>query len=217
MAPLVLQKIVRIPAWVRDLESFRRWTQSDHFPEHGWCSYLAGDIWLDLSMETLAHNLAKGEVSFVLGPLVKAEKKGRFLMDRMRLTNEEAGLSTEPDGMFLSRKALDSGQVRVEHGAASLEVEGTPDMVLEVVSPSSVEKDTVVLRQLYWKAGIPEYWLIDPRGLELRFDILRHTARGYSATRARDGWLRSVVFSKSFRLTRQEDDKGLPVFTLEVR
>jgi hypothetical protein len=27
------------------------------------------------------------------------------------------------------------------------------------VSPSSVQKDTVVLRELYWKAGIPEYWL----------------------------------------------------------
>src|SRR5256885_8764701 len=44
-----------------------------------------------------------------------------------------------------------------------LELEGTPDMVLEVVSESSVQKDTKRLRQLYWQAGIREYWLVDAR------------------------------------------------------
>ena len=36
-------------------------------------------------------------------------------------------------------------------------------MVLEVVSKTSVRKDTVVLPQLYWKSKIPEYWLVDGR------------------------------------------------------
>jgi Uma2 family endonuclease len=37
-------------------------------------------------------------------------------------------------------------------------------MVLEVVSASSVEPDTQTLRELYWAAGIKEYWLVDARG-----------------------------------------------------
>jgi len=94
---------------------------------------------------------------------------------------------------------------------------GSPDMVLEVVSPSSVEKDTVILRQLYWKAGVREYWLVDPRGLELHFDILRHAEKSYVATRRQQGWLKSAVFGKSFRLTKRNDTRGNPVFTLEVR
>ena len=34
-------------------------------------------------------------------------------------------------------------------------------MTLEVVSSSSVRKDTVDLRDRYYKAGILEYWLVD--------------------------------------------------------
>jgi Uma2 family endonuclease len=37
-----------------------------------------------------------------------------------------------------------------------MELEGTPDWVLEVVSQSSVAKDTKWLRESYHKAGIPE-------------------------------------------------------------
>jgi len=38
-------------------------------------------------------------------------------------------------------------------GDDSIEILGSPEMTLEVISPTSVEKDTVHLRRLYWKAG----------------------------------------------------------------
>ena len=97
-----------------------------------------------------------------------------------------------------------------------LELEGSPDMVLEVVSASSEEKDTVTLRDLYHRAGIPEYWLVDAR-TEPRFEILRRTARGYTSIRKSKGWLKSPIFGKSFRLTRDTDELGNPEFTLMVR
>jgi Uma2 family endonuclease len=90
-------------------------------------------------------------------------------------------------------------------------------MVLEVISNGSVRKDTVILRQAYWEAGVQEYWLVDARKQPLTFDILRHTAKGYVATRKQGGWLRSPVFGKSFRLTQGTDFLGQPSFTLEVR
>jgi len=217
MNPIVIAESMRIPDWVVDLDSFRRWAQSDEFPERGRFSHLKGELWVDPSMENLAHNKAKGAVWFGLGTVVDAGELGHLLQDGMLLTHAEAELSTEPDGMFFSHEALRSGRVRLEHGSASLEVEGSPEVVLEGVSPTSVRKDTVILRELYWKAGVREYWLVDPRGLGLSFDILRHTARGYVATRKQGGWLKSAVFGKSFRLTRQEDDRGYPRFKLEVR
>ena len=51
----------------------------------------------------------------------------------------------------------------------------------------------------------------------MRFDILRRTAQGYKPARKQDGWLKSAAFGKSFRLTQQLDQRGLPEFTLEVR
>ena len=90
-------------------------------------------------------------------------------------------------------------------------------MVLEVVSSSSVEKDTIILRDLYWQAGIREYWLVDARGENPIFDILRHTAKGYVATSKQRGWMKSVLFGKSFRLTQNKDALGHPEYTLGVR
>jgi Uma2 family endonuclease len=90
-------------------------------------------------------------------------------------------------------------------------------MVLEVVIASSVQKDTVVLRQSYWQANIPEYWLVDARRGPIRFDILRHAGKGYVATRKRDGWLKSAVFGKSFHLSQRVNAVGHPEYSLAVR
>lgn len=51
----------------------------------------------------------------------------------------------------------------------------------------------------------------------IEFQILRHIARGYVATRPSGGWRKSAVFGKAFRLTRQLDDLGHPDFTLDVK
>lgn len=219
-APLVIQqdgRIARVPDWVRDLATFRRWATSDDFPTRGWYAFLDGELWVDPSMERMAHNQVKGEFARVLSNLVIEAASGRFFHDRMLLTNVAAGLSTEPDGMFLSFPTLQSGQARLSEGEDSLEVEGTPDIVLEVVSPSSVQKDTVVLRNLYWRAGVREYWLADPRRDDVALDILRRGPKGYVATRRQGGWLKSAVFDKSFRLTRRGDALGYPAYTLAVR
>lgn len=95
-----------------------------------------------------------------------------------------------------------------------MELEGSADMVLEVVSDSSVQKDNVILRDLYWRAGVTEYWLVDARGPEPSFQILRHTPRGYAPVRPRNGWLKSEVFGHSFKLTCGKDPIGHPLFTL---
>jgi Uma2 family endonuclease len=90
-------------------------------------------------------------------------------------------------------------------------------MVLEVVSRSSVKKDTVTLRQAYWEAGIPEYWLVDARGDGLEFRILKAGPKGYTEVRKQAGWLKSGIFGKSFRLARGTDRSGNPSFNLEVK
>ena len=50
-------------------------------------------------------------------------------------------------------------------------------MILEVISPGSVRKDTTVLRELYARAGIAEYWIVDPASNTLEIYVLRD--RGY--------------------------------------
>ena len=210
---------VHAPFWVNDLESFRRWMLSDESPEKVPLFFLAGEVWIDLSKEQFfSHNQLKKVFSRVLSGLER-EARGRFIPDGMLVSNEEADLSGNPDGAFVTNDSFLSDRVQLIEGKEDgyVELEGSPDMVLEVVSDSSVEKDTEVLRELYWKAGIREYWLVDARGERLEFQILRHSTRGYTPVRKSAGWLKSAVFSKAFRLTRQLDDLGHPDFTLDVK
>lgn len=202
------------------LDEFRRWALSDESPNHAPVFYLAGEVWIDLSKEQIfSHNQVKLEFTCVLGTVAKKKRLGSYCSDGMLLSNAEADLSGKPDGIFVANDSFRSGKVLLIEGAESgfVEMEGSPDMVLEVVSDSSVEKDTELLKELYWKAGIREYWLVDARGERLEFDIFRRTSRGYLATPKTGGWMTSVVFKQSFRLTRRIDELGHPEFTLKSR
>lgn len=39
---------------------------------------------------------------------------------------------------------------------------GTPDFIVEILSPSTRKKDTVIKLQKYVEAGVREYWMVDP-------------------------------------------------------
>ena len=40
---------------------------------------------------------------------------------------------------------------------------GSPDLVVEILSPSTARRDRKVKHSAYREAGIPEYWIVDPR------------------------------------------------------
>ncbi len=140
---------------------------------------------------------------------MKAGRLGLYLPDGLLLSNVTADIGGNPDATFISTAALDQSACSLVEGKKGgyVEVEGSPDMVLEVVSDSSVRKDTCCLRQAYWEAGIREYWLVDARREPMRstFSGARPKA---TPPRKQDGWLKSAVFGKSFRLTQQLDERG---------
>jgi Uma2 family endonuclease len=211
---------IEVPDWVVDLESFRRWLDADDLPENLRIWWLCGKVWIDMTKEQLFTHLAvKNQFNIVLGLLAEKEERGLFFPDGLLVSNEAGNIGGNPDATFVTYATLEAGRVRLVEGMEEglLELEGSPDVVLEVVSRSSIQKDKEVLRQAYWRADIPEYWLVDALTEPLTFDILKHTGRGYVAARKRDGWLKSDVFGKSFRLTRRNDRKGFPQFKLEVR
>jgi Uma2 family endonuclease len=216
---IIIEDKVHIPSWVVDLDSYRRWAKSDDYPSHGWFSFLDGELWADLSKEQLfTHNLVKTEFTGVVAPLVKAQRLGYFCSDRMLLSHVEANLSTEPDALFAAWDTVRNARLRLVPGADQgfIELEGTPDMVLEIVSPTSVRKDTVRLRELYARAAVAEYWLVNALGAP-QFEILRLGPGGYEAVEPQDGWLTSAVFGRAFRLGRETDPLGHPAYTLAVR
>jgi Uma2 family endonuclease len=211
---------VLIPGWVVDHESYRRWAHSDEFPKKGHYSYIDGTLWVDLTMEEFfSHNQMKVVYSGVLGPLVRKADTGYFRGDGNLWTNVEAGISTEPDSLFFTYEALRSQRVRLVKGASHgyVEMEGSPNMILEIVNDSSVKKDTQTLKDNCAKAGVDEYWLVDARGPALLFQIWCLQDGNYALAANEDGWLASTVFGHSFKLEQGKDRLGHPQFELLVR
>src|SRR5438270_9766384 len=109
---------VTIPAWVVDLPSFRRWADSPEFPDRGRITYLCGTIVVDLSMEQLfIHNQIKMRIASILDAIVAELARGYVFGDGARLHNTAADLSAEPDVLFVSADAIQTGRAILNEGA----------------------------------------------------------------------------------------------------
>lgn len=106
----------------------------------------------ELPMPTSTH---RAILSF-LNDLFKAHVAplgGVVLFSALRLRIRE-GKFREPDLLLLRDRRDERYQDRFWLGA---------DLVLEVVSPDRPERDLVEKRGDYAEAGVPEYWIVDPR------------------------------------------------------
>ena len=71
----------------------------------------------------------------------------------------------EPDLVFI---ATEQGRVPGDHH----KFEGSPVLVVEVISPSSRQTDRVKKMALYARAGVLEYWIADPEQRTLVVNVL---------------------------------------------
>lgn len=191
---------LQIPAWVKDNTTFLRWAEANVESLPGKIGYYQGMVWIDATMETDLHNQIKMAIALAAMTWAQQHELGRYYGDGMLFSCPEIELSSEPDGMFISKATKATGRVWLEKGKHSLVLFGTPDMVLEVISKTSRTKDTILLRDLYHEAGIPEYWMVDSLAKSPALNIYRHTPKGYSLVRPADGWSRSQVLGASFKL-----------------
>jgi hypothetical protein len=80
-----------------------------------------------------------------------------------------------------------------------------------------VQKNPRRLRAQYFRAGIPEYWLLDARDKEISFQILVRGESDYVAAPHRGGWQVAPLFGRRFRLVRQRGRLNHWEYTLQVK
>jgi Uma2 family endonuclease len=61
----------------------------------------------------------------------------------------------EPDLLYLSH-------ARAADALTPLHVRGVPELVIEIASPSTRKRDETIKRRLYERAGVSDYWVVDP-------------------------------------------------------
>ncbi|PSQ97430.1 MAG: hypothetical protein BRD55_02255 [Bacteroidetes bacterium SW_9_63_38] len=89
----------------------------------------------------------------LLREYVQNQGKGRTLIAPMdvRLSDETV---VQPDVLYVSPDRTDR--------IGDDEIDGAPDLVIEVVSPSTSHVDGFDKKQLYETHGVREYWIVDP-------------------------------------------------------
>ena len=169
------------------------------------------------------HGKLKVELVRVVANRVRQRSLGELYTDRTRVSCPGADLSVEPDLVFVSEEALDSGRVKLVPKASAgpdryVELEGPPDLIVEIVSDRSKIKDTRRLPPAYFQAGVPEFWLVDARGPELLFQIHRRGSTAYELVPIdADGYQASSILRSSYLLVRSRNASGRVEFELREK
>lgn len=91
----------------------------------------------------------------------------------------------QPDVVYLRAGHLERIRDRI-HGA--------PDLIVEVLSPSTTNRDRVEKLDLYAQAGVPEYWIVDPESHVIEFHVL--DGASYRVTAKDSGEYQSPQFEE---------------------
>ena len=214
---------VRVPGVRAEFETVRRWAGSDDAPEGVRVTFL-GDL---LELDTVAevpetHGGPKARLATAVCGRVHDLDLGYCGIDGTRLSEPAVGLSCEPDFFAVSWASLESGAVtrtpRPRGGRGSLDFVGAADLVGEVLSDSSTEKDRESEPPLLFAAGVQEFWRADCRDGRCDFEIFVRGADGWEPVAAdADGFLPSAVLGRRYRLTAAPPRAGFPQFRVDHR
>lgn len=91
----------------------------------------------------------------------------------------------QPDVVYLRAEHRDRIKNRIY---------GAPDLVVEVLSPSTTARDRVEKLDLYRAGGVPEYWIVDSKTHVFEFNIL--DGGTYHAKAMDSGFYQSPLFSE---------------------
>jgi Uma2 family endonuclease len=83
----------------------------------------------------------------------------------------------QPDVVYLAAERLSAISARG--------IEGAPTLVIEVLSPSTLQIDRRVKFQLYARHGVPYYWVVDPEAR--RIEAYRLSEGAYQLTARLEG------------------------------
>lgn len=126
---------------------------------------LAGDLFR-IPVPTTVHQIVAQNIEFILQSYVRKTRQGRVLDSPVDvvLGTGSAREVVQPDILFVAQERTSI--------ITRPEVVGCPDLVVEVLSPGTEERDCNYKKTLYARYGAREYWIVDPDAKTLERYVL---------------------------------------------
>ncbi len=136
---------VRIPFTVRDYKAL---------PESETKRYeLLGGELVVVPSPTWRHQDISRRLQFQLQAFVEEHKLGYVVYAPLDVVLSEEDV-VQPDILYISHERA---SIIREDG-----VYGAPNLIIEILSPTTAERDRTFKKTLYARHGVPEYWIVDP-------------------------------------------------------
>jgi Uma2 family endonuclease len=160
----VMERVVVRPAPLPPLEEVPpspwpeqgAWTYDDYLrlPDDGNRYEIIEGVLYMVNAPGYDHQYAVHQLSVALELWVREHPGGVVLTAPFEVHLSEASRPVQPDLLYIVAER------KPEPGARFCE--GAPDLIVEVLSPGSVRLDRLVKFDAYERAGVHEYWIVDP-------------------------------------------------------
>ncbi|MCC6545426.1 MAG: Uma2 family endonuclease [Nitrospirae bacterium] len=129
-------------------------TYNEYFnlPDEKRYELMDGDLYM-VPAPDFYHQIVSRNIEFALWSFVKKKMLGEVVDAPVDVVLSEEDV-LQPDIIYISNERR--GIVTEKN------VSGPPDLVIEILSPSTKERDRLVKRSLYALHGVKEYWIVDP-------------------------------------------------------
>jgi len=114
------------------------------------------------------HQITSSNLQRILSGFIHDRRLGRVFSAPTDVVLSDLDV-VQPDLLFVSAARL---SIITEDC-----IRGAPDLVIEILSEATRKTDEIVKRKLYERAGIPEYWIVDPELETVK--VYRMTDTGY--------------------------------------
>ena len=101
------------------------------------------------------HQTILANLHLLIGPWLRLHPIGKLWLAPFDVVFSRFDV-VEPDLLYISNE-------RRAQIATDANVQGAPELVVEIGSPSTRRRDETIKRALYERAGVSEYWVVDTR------------------------------------------------------
>ena len=166
----------------------KRLTYSDYVqmtpPDSGKFQLIEGEL-ISMTSPNTKHQGIILSISFHLYSYLLKNRLGKIFLSPMDVILGENN-TYQPDLLFI----LESNKKIIEE----TKINGTPDMVVEVLSPSNAYYDLVIKKKIYESSGVKEYWIVDPIQDTLDLYVLQNNKFQHKVQIEKKGIIPSEIF-----------------------